>query len=64
VKREREVRHKSEDIKDRVLLAAVQAMRRGVRVVNREDDIPYIAGYGDDGYTVFIDRHLPRSFRR
>jgi hypothetical protein len=26
-------------------------------------DIPYIAGYSEDGKTVFIDRHLPRSFR-
>ena len=24
--------------------------------------IPYIAGYSTDGHTVFIDRHLPRSF--
>jgi hypothetical protein len=32
-------------------------------VVNREYDIPYIAAYSMDGHTVFIDRHLPRSFR-
>ena len=60
---DREVRHKSEDIKDRVLLDAVQAIRRRVKVVNRQYDIPYIAGYGVDGDTVFIDRHLPRTFR-
>src|SRR5213075_1609458 len=29
----------------------------------REYDIPYIAGYSVDGRTVFIDRHLPRTFR-
>ena len=63
MKLEREVRHKSEDIKDEVLLDAVQAIRRRVRVVNREYDIPYIAGYSVDGHTVFIDRHLPRTFR-
>jgi hypothetical protein len=63
VKREREVRHKSEDIQDRVLLDAVQAIRKRVRVINRDYDIPYIAGYSQDGHTVFIDRHLPRSFR-
>jgi len=63
VKREREVRHKSEDIEDRVLLDAVQAIRKRVRVINRDYDIPYIAGYSQDGHTVFIDRHLPRSFR-
>jgi hypothetical protein len=62
VKLEREVRHKSEDIADDVLLDAVKAIRRRVRVVNRGYDIPYIAGYSRDGHTVFIDRHLPRSF--
>jgi hypothetical protein len=60
---DREVRHKSEDVEDRVLLDAVQAIRRRVRVVNREYDIPYIAGYSVDGDTVFIDRHLPKTFR-
>jgi hypothetical protein len=63
VKLEREIRHKSEDIEDAVLLDAVQAIRRRVRVVNRGYDIPYIAGYSVDGHTVFIDRHLPRTFR-
>jgi len=58
-----EVRHKSEDIADDVLLDVVKAIRRRVRVVNREYDIPYIAGYSVDGHTVFIDRHLPRAFR-
>ena len=60
---EAELRHKSEDIDSRVLLDAVKAIRRRVRVVNRSYDIPYIAGYSVDGHTVFIDRHLPRSFR-
>jgi hypothetical protein len=58
-----EARHKSEDIADDVLLDAVKAIRRRVRVVNRAYDIPYIAGYSMDGHTVFIDRHLPRTFR-
>jgi hypothetical protein len=60
---EQEVRHKSEDIEDAVLLDAVRAIRRRVRVINRDYDIPYIAGYSVDGHTVFIDRHLPRTFR-
>jgi hypothetical protein len=60
---EQEVRHRSEDIDDEVLLDVVRALGRRVRVVNREFDIPYIAGYSRDGHTVFIDRHLPRSFR-
>ena len=63
MKLEREIRHKSEDIEDQVLLDAVQAIRRRVRVVNRDYDIPYLAGYSIDGHTVFIDRHLPRTFR-
>ena len=60
---QRELRHKSEDIDDAVLLDVVKAIRRRVRVVNRNYDIPYIAGYSTDGHTVFIDRHLPRTFR-
>src|ERR1044072_904277 len=63
MKLEREVRHRSEDADDRVLLDVVKAIRRRVKVVNREYDIPYIAGYSVDGRTVFIDRHLPRQFR-
>src|SRR3954464_13724774 len=60
---EREVRHKSEDIDDDVLQDVMKALLRRVHMVNREFDIPYIAGYSVDGHTVFIDRHLPRSFR-
>ena len=63
MKLDREVRHRSEDVDDQVLLDAVQAIRRRVRMVNRDYDIPYIAGYSVDGHTVFIDRHLPRGFR-
>jgi hypothetical protein len=60
---EQEVRHRSEDIEDSVLLDVVKAIRRRVRIVDRGYDIPYIAGYSVDGHTVFIDRHLPRTFR-
>lgn len=63
MKLDQELRHKSEDIADDVLLDVVQAIRRRVRVVSREYDVPYIAGYSKDGRTVFIDRHLPKSFR-
>jgi hypothetical protein len=63
MKLDREVRHQSEDIDDHVLLDAVKAIRRRVRTVNRDYDIPYIAGYSVDAHTVFIDRHLPRTFR-
>jgi hypothetical protein len=63
MKLDREVRHKSEDINDDVLLDVVRAIRRRVKIVNREYDVPYIAGYSKDGHTIFIDRHLPKSFR-
>jgi hypothetical protein len=60
---QRELRHKSEDIHDLVLLDVVKALRRRVRKISHDYDVPYIAGYSEDGKTVFIDRHLPRSFR-
>ena len=63
MKPEREVRHKSEDIDDEVLSDAVRAIHRRIRVINRNYDVPYIAGYSVDGHTVFIDRNLPRTFR-
>src|SRR5436189_2662545 len=46
-----------------VLLDVVKAIRRRVKIVSRKYDVPYIAGYSSDGRTVFIDRHLPKSFR-
>jgi hypothetical protein len=63
MKLDREVKHKTEDINDEVLLDVVKAIGRRVRVVNRAYDIPYLAGYSNDGSTVFIDRHLPRTLR-
>src|SRR3979490_3279229 len=63
MKLDQEQRHKSENIHHGGLLDVIKALRRRVRVVNRSYDIPYIAGYSVDGHTVFIDRHLPRTFR-
>jgi hypothetical protein len=60
---QKELRHKSEDIDDAVLLDVVKALRRRVRRVSHDYDIPYIAGYSVDGKTIFIDRHLPRTIR-
>ena len=42
---QKELRHKSEDIDDPVLLDAVIALRRRVRTVSHHCVIPYIAGY-------------------
>jgi hypothetical protein len=31
--------------------------------VNRDCDVPYIAGYSTDGETIYIDRHLPETIK-
>jgi hypothetical protein len=55
---QQEVRHKSEDVDDTVLLDVVRALGRRVKVVSREYDIPYIAGYNTDGHTVLCQNHF------
>ena len=30
--------------------------------VNRRFDVPYLAGYSEDGKTIYIDRDLPKTF--
>lgn len=30
--------------------------------LNRDYDIPYLAGYSKNGKTIYIDRHMPKSF--
>ncbi|WP_347259850.1 hypothetical protein [Rudaea sp.] len=41
-----------------------KAMKSIIARVNLERgyDIPYLAGYSLDGHTIFIDRHMPKSF--
>jgi hypothetical protein len=41
---------------------ALDAIARRVGPIDREHDIPYLAGYSIDGKRIYIDRHLPRSF--
>ena len=41
---------------------ALNAILRRVGQYDREHDIPYLAGYSLDGKTIYIDRHLPRTF--
>ena len=41
---------------------AVDAILRRVRL-DRAHDIPYLAGYSQDGKTIYIDRHLPRTLQ-
>jgi hypothetical protein len=42
---------------------ALDAIIRRVNKFDRKHDIPYLAGYSEDGKTIYIDRHMPRSFR-
>jgi hypothetical protein len=41
---------------------ALDAILRRVKKLDREHDIPYLAGYSQDGKTIYIDRHLPKTF--
>ncbi|MEW9625218.1 hypothetical protein [Rhodanobacter geophilus] len=41
---------------------ALDAILRRVKKLDRKHDIPYLAGYSRDGKTIYIDRHLPKSF--
>src|SRR5215207_6013254 len=61
--RQAEVRAHSQEVSDEVLNDVVKALRRRVRTIDHSHDIPYVAGYSKDGRTIYIDRHLPRSFR-
>ena len=38
---------------------ALDAIARRVGSIDREHDIPYLAGYSLDGKRIYIDRHLP-----
>lgn len=39
----------------------VQAILKKAKL-DRKHDIPYLAGYSLNGKTIFIDRHMPKSF--
>jgi hypothetical protein len=41
---------------------ALDAILRRVKKFDRNHDIPYLAGYSQDGKTIYIDRHLPKTF--
>jgi hypothetical protein len=42
---------------------ALDAVVRRVKKLDRRHDIPYLAGYSLDGKTIYIDRHMPQSFK-
>jgi hypothetical protein len=42
---------------------ALDAVARRVKTLDRNHDIPYLAGYSNDGKTIYIDRHMPRTMK-
>ena len=42
---------------------ALDAVVRRVKHLDRAHDIPYLAGYSNDGRTIYIDRHMPRTMK-
>ena len=42
---------------------ALDAVVRRVKNLDREHDIPYLAGYSKDGKTIYIDRHMPPTMK-
>ena len=58
-----EVHSWSDKVSNAVVHDLVAALIRRPAKVSRAFDVPYIAGYSSDGRTVYIDRHMPPSFR-
>lgn len=44
-----------------MLERALEEINKRFPVVDRNHDIPYLAGYSLDGKTIYIDRHLPTT---
>jgi hypothetical protein len=42
---------------------ALDAVIRRVKKLDRSHDIPYLAGYSQDGKTIYIDRHMPQYMK-
>src|ERR1700738_690160 len=42
--------------------SALAAVVRNVGKLDRQHDVPYLAGYSRNGKTIYIDRHMPKSF--
>jgi hypothetical protein len=40
----------------------LKAVLSRVKKIDRDHDIPYVAGYSQNGEKIFIDRHMPKSF--
>jgi hypothetical protein len=42
---------------------ALDAVVRRARTIDRNHDVPYLAGYSNDGKTIYIDRHMPQLWK-
>jgi hypothetical protein len=42
---------------------ALDAVVRRVKKLDRDHDVPYLAGYSNDGKTIYIDRHMPKVWK-
>jgi hypothetical protein len=42
---------------------ALDAVMRRAKKFDRQHDIPYLAGYSQDGKTIYIDRHMAAEFK-
>ncbi len=42
---------------------ALDAVVRRAKTVDRKHDIPYLAGYSQNGKIIYIDRHMPQTMR-
>jgi hypothetical protein len=47
---------------DLMLERALDAIIRRLKRLDRDHDIPYLAGYSIDGTIIYIDRHMPTRF--
>lgn len=50
-------------VSDLMLERALDAIIRRLQRLDRDHDIPYLAGYSIDGTVIYIDRHMPRALR-
>jgi hypothetical protein len=49
-------------VSDLMLQRALDAIVRRLKRLDRDHDIPYLAGYSNDGTIIYIDRHMPTAF--
>ena len=61
-KKKRSYNQKDWLISSNILKDSFQSINRK-RKINRSYDIPYVAGYSEDGMTIYIDRHMPRVLK-